>query len=246
MNQLSSAVFQTQAAPQMSKRYVTVSTPDVMEIMRNEGFAVQSQVVDRVRKSDPSYARHMVIFQNEALKSADERFTPQAIWVNSYNGRSRASMRLGIYRFICSNGLVVGNDYADANVKHMGDLAKQVIDRIREMSKETQQVFAKIDKWSKIDLSKEQRNEFAHQARILRFGDKSEQYSLDSILEVRRAGDDAGDLWSVFNVVQENTVKGGMVGQNANGRHVRAKKINSIDMNIGYNKKLWELAETFA
>jgi hypothetical protein len=235
------------AAPGMSKRYVTISTPQVVEIMENEGFVVSEVKSDKVRKSDPTFARHMVVFRNENLASPDGKYVPQALWMNSYNGRSRASLGLGMYRFVCANGLVVGEDYLKTSVKHIGDLATQVLDRVKEMSKDSYRVFQNVDKWSKVDLSKEKRIEFARIAAEIRFGEeKSKQFSLEEILQPRRAEDDAGDLWSTFNIVQENLTKGGIIGRNANNRQVRSKPLKAIDLDHNFNKNLWTLAEEFA
>lgn len=238
--------MQTLAHPKMSKHYVVVPTTEVIDIMQEAGFNVAEQKRDKVRKSDPSYARHMVTFRKDDLLSPDGKYTPQAIWVNSYNGQSRATLRLGVYRFVCENGLVVGTDMLGESVKHQGDLAKSLIDRIREMSKQSVEVFKTIDTWSKVDLSKEKRIEFAKQAAILRFGEAgAQQYDVMDILNPRRTEDDAGSLWDTFNIIQENTVKGGLHGFNANNRRVTTKPLKSIGLDIGYNSKLWELAESY-
>ncbi|MDD3478749.1 MAG: DUF932 domain-containing protein, partial [Candidatus Izemoplasmatales bacterium] len=189
----------------------------------------------------------MVVLRNTNLGTSDGTFIPQALFTNSHNGRSTADLRLGMYRFVCANGLVVGDDYARESIKHVGDLAKQVIDRIREMSKQSQKVFSEIDNWKAIDLSKERRLEFAKQAGILRFGEaKMQQYDVMDLLMPRRAEDDSGDLWSTYNIVQENASKGGLQGKNANGRRVRSKSLNSIGQDLSFNSQLWKLATEFA
>jgi hypothetical protein len=55
------------------------------------------------------------------------------------------------------------------------------------------------------------------------------------------------DLFTVFNVVQENTVKGGIAGlaRNSQGylNRIRTREVKGIDQNIKLNKALWTLAE---
>lgn len=246
MNQLP-ALMNEIAHPRMSSRYVTIPTSEVINIMGDCGFQVAERQQDKVRKSDPAFAKHMVTFRNPDLQTPDGSYVPQAIWLNSYNGSSRATLRLGVYRFVCSNGLVVGTDFMSESVKHSGDLAKSLIDRIRDMSKQTVDVFSTIEKWNKVDLSKEKREEFAKQAMLLRFGEQGlERFGIDQVLSPRRAEDDDGSLWSTFNIIQENTVKGGLHGVTANGRRVSTKNLKSIGLNVGYNEKLWSLAESFA
>lgn len=246
MNYLS-AITQATPAPHMSKRYVHVNTSDVINVMTEAGFTVVDQKVDKVRKSNSEFARHAVIFRSEQLGTADGTYVPQAIFMNSHNGKSTANLRLGLYRFVCANGMVVGQDYASSSIKHVGDLARQVIERVKEMSKQSVEVFQKVDQWSKIDLSKEKRIEFATRAAMLRFGEKnSKQYSMSDLISARRLEDDKGDLWSTFNIIQENTTKGGLVGRNANNRQVRSKALTSIGLDLRFNKELWNLAEEFA
>jgi len=50
-------------------------------------------------------------------------------------------------------------------------------------------------------------------------------------------------LWSTFNRVQENLVKGGLTGRNANGRQQRTRPVQGIDQNVRLNRALWLLAD---
>jgi hypothetical protein len=50
-------------------------------------------------------------------------------------------------------------------------------------------------------------------------------------------------LWSVFNRVQENLVKGGLSGRAANGRQQSTRPVQGIDQNVRLNRALWLLAD---
>lgn len=60
-------------------------------------------------------------------------------------------------------------------------------------------------------------------------------------------GDVDRSLWTTFNVIQENVVRGGLQGRkrNAEGRIRRAqtRAITGIDQNMTLNRALWTLAE---
>ncbi|MGO4484326.1 DUF932 domain-containing protein [Rhizobium sp. 2TAF27] len=66
----------------------------------------------------------------------------------------------------------------------------------------------------------------------------------------RRHDDRANDLWTVWNVVQENAIKGGLrgVGRDDLGRprRVKSRAVNGIDLDIKLNKALWLLGERMA
>ena len=67
------------------------------------------------------------------------------------------------------------------------------------------------------------------------------------MLTIRRREDTGNDLWSVFNRVQENTVRGGLRFRNEEtGRRNRTREVKGIDQNIRLNRALWELAEKMA
>jgi len=63
----------------------------------------------------------------------------------------------------------------------------------------------------------------------------------------RREETNANDLFSVFNIVQENTIKGGIVVRTRDERgyikRVTTREVKSIDQNIKLNKALWTLSE---
>ncbi len=63
------------------------------------------------------------------------------------------------------------------------------------------------------------------------------------ILRPRRYDDNRADLWTVFNRVQENLVKGGLSGRAANGRRQRTRAVQGIDQNVRLNRALWLLAD---
>jgi hypothetical protein len=60
----------------------------------------------------------------------------------------------------------------------------------------------------------------------------------------------AGDLWTTFNKVQENVVRGGLRGvrrdETGRSRRVRSRAINGIDQHIRLNQALWTLSQHMA
>jgi len=55
--------------------------------------------------------------------------------------------------------------------------------------------------------------------------------------------DRAPDLWTTFNRVQENIIKGGVRGRNATGKRTTTRAVNGIDQGVKLNRALWVLAE---
>lgn len=63
------------------------------------------------------------------------------------------------------------------------------------------------------------------------------------MLTCRRADDAKDDLWSVFNRIQENVLRGGLSRRSPTGRLVRSRRITSIREDVRLNGALWDLAE---
>lgn len=67
------------------------------------------------------------------------------------------------------------------------------------------------------------------------------------LLHERRYDDKGNDLWTVFNVVQENIMRGGLqgskIGSNGRRRKVTTRPVKSIDRDVRLNKALWVLTE---
>jgi hypothetical protein len=99
-----------------------------------------------------------------------------------------------------------------------------------------------------------EREAFAEAAHFLRVADAHGEVNTpvkpQQLLEPRRANDRSRDLWTVFNTIQENVIRGGLyaTGRDANNRRrsVRTRPINGIDQDIRLNKALWVLAERMA
>ncbi|MEK1925051.1 MAG: hypothetical protein AAAB11_06335 [Rhizobium giardinii] len=60
----------------------------------------------------------------------------------------------------------------------------------------------------------------------------------------RRQSDTGRDLWSTFNVIQENAVRGGLTARNAKTRRRSTiREIGGIDQSVKVNKGLWQMAD---
>lgn len=244
METLPLAVLTQHAAPQMSTRYAHINSHAIVEMMTAEGFRLDSATVRKSHKRDPLYAKHQLDFRHPDLPLIDGA-TPRILFTNAHDGSSAAKFMMGIYRFVCSNGLVVGSTYAKEAVRHSGEQARSLIERVRALARNTGPLFAQIEQWQHKELTEAETGEFARQAALLRFGDV-QRFDPVQLLETRRAEDEDRSLWRVFNRVQENALSHRLVGVAANGRRLASRPIKGIDATTNFNVGLWRLAEEFA
>lgn len=246
--QLPAAFHTTTKSPARSEIYRHVNTADAIKRIEQFGWEIHSaqNVVPRKTKKPrkEEFVKHQVELRNPTHKPING-MVPRILFVNSHDGSSSAQCLGGLFRFVCSNGLVVGNTLGAFKLRHSGDVNEELPHMLDEIGKRVVLAQNSAERWSKINLTTARARQFAEYASLLRWGD-AERFSLDSVLQVRRAEDDAGDLWSVFNRVQENTTTAGLQGVSRNARRLTSRQLQGIDSVNGYNADLWDLAEAFS
>ena len=64
------------------------------------------------------------------------------------------------------------------------------------------------------------------------------------ILTPRRYEDRQDDLWTTYQRLQENLLKGGIPGRTAQGKRTHTRSVNGIDGDVKLNRALWVMAES--
>ena len=169
---------------------------------------------------------------------------PEILFLNSHDGTSAYQLRVGLYRAVCTNGLVVSEGtFPVFSVAHRGDVVADVVRAALQISERFEALAGSVERMERTRLDQLERIDFAAQAAALRFHGGSETGLEPSRLLVPRRAEDAGDdLWRTFNVVQENVLRGGIVRRSASGRLMRTRAIRAIREDVRLNSALWELA----
>jgi hypothetical protein len=167
---------------------------------------------------------------------------------NSSDGTSRFRMEVGIFRMVCSNGLVIkSQDFGSINIRHSGYSFESLKQGIDEMVAGLPNVVTKINTFSARQLNETEMQELAQKAYGLRnTGRQATAEELTAILTPRRDADKGNNLWVVFNRVQEAVLTGGSLLVDRRGRMRTAKPIRNLDKGLKLNQELWSLAEAMA
>lgn len=242
------AVF-SQSHRDLSNRYEFLPTTEVIEVLQEEGWRAYSAQQVNPRKWTREHAKHIIRFRKEG--DVRDRHTevgetiPELLLMNSHNGTAGYRLQGGIFRLVCSNGLVISDvDYGKIHIRHRkGEMMKdQLIAASRNISKSTAMAAEVMDEWKTLNLTERQAKDYAADAAKIRWKDGADDGLIQNLLNVRRVEDQNKDLWTTFNVVQENLIRGGFVNQRTR-RAVRA--INNIQKDVDYNSQLWELTSTY-
>jgi hypothetical protein len=227
-----------------SSRYSYIPTAAVLSELRKEGFQPFMACQTLVRKEDRrEYTRHMLRLRHAGQINGGE--ANEIILVNSHDGSSAYQMLGGAFCFVCQNGLVCGEPLSDVRVPHKGDISGRVIEGAYEILQGFEQAENSREAMRAVELDAGEQEVFARSALTLKYDDpdKPLPISEEQILEARRWEDRSSNLWSVFNRVQENLIKGGLEGRSASGRRQRTRPVQGIDQNLKLNRALWLLAE---
>jgi len=247
---------------------------NVVNDLRTLGYEVTDAVQVKARKkSTNGYQKHMItlehpdhkIDQVKEVELADgttetqiqpaEEY-PQLLLTNSHDGGNAFSLSAGIFRLVCSNGLVIKTeDYGTARLVHKGYSFEAVQKLVKEFEETIGEVINKITAMKKVELTKAQQIEFAKKAALLRFTAKSynedniaDVVQIDDLLNAERPEDKGNGLYEVYNRVQESLVKGKYLyaasgSINKEGTKVRkGREIKNFKQSIDVNKKLSALA----
>lgn len=227
-----------------SQRYSYIPTAAVLTELRREGFQPFMVCQTRVRHEERrEYTKHMLRLRHASQINGAE--ASEIILLNSHDGTSSYQMLAGMFRFVCQNGLVCGETLADVRVPHKGNVTDDVIEGAYTVLHGFEQVQDTRNAMRAITLDDGEAEVFARSALALKYDDpgKTMPITEKQVLSPRRFDDNRSDLWSTFNRVQENLVKGGLVGRTTNGRPQRTRPIQGIDQNVRLNRALWLLAE---
>lgn len=244
IKQIAPSVFATSPSTKMSDKYVFVPTMDILDNFQREGWEVSSAK----QTGKGIHSVHELRLRNGELPKVGDSLV-EAIIRNSHNGYATLSVSAGLHRLVCSNGLTVPTSLAESfSVKHQRfdlDDAKRLTESFAGKLPIIQDSVGRM--MDKV-LTDKERIDFIKQAIGLRWKSGHVPTTLDvmSIVHPRREEDTAKDVWTTFNVIQENFVRGGLKYTTDKGRKTELRGLKSIMAVSQVNTKLWELADTFS
>lgn len=250
LRELCPVIFTETASNKVSEKYTHIPTYQVVDDMKKLGWEpVDTQQV-KARKGK-GFQKHMVKFQHEGLFISGENGDSsqvQLLLLNSHDGTSSFRFEAGIFRLVCSNGLIIkSNNMGSFKIRHMGYTFEELQTQLNEFVANLDGVVDKMNQMVNKPVSVEDARKMAKRALDIRFGEetKTDDNLLNEIILPTRIEDEGASLWKIFNVVQEKIVGGGFQYINSKGKIRKARKIKNFQQDIKVNQQLWEMAEEF-
>lgn len=247
------SVFAVQPWEGVSDKYTFVPTIDIIDRLRAEANLVPITVREARSRTKGGYQKHEVrlvdarALEQGALVVGDTY--PTVNLTNSHDTGAALSIDAGLYRLVCSNGMMLPDSMAQSvRVRHTGDLS-DVIEGVFSVVGESQRMIDVVKEYQGIALPQEAQIAFATAALELR--ESTLPVTATQLLYPRRYQDRSdrdfalpkGDLYTTLNVVQENIIKGGQRSRAATGRRATTRGVADIALDHKVNKALFVLAE---
>lgn len=236
------SVFTEEKHGSRSDRYTYIPTITLLDSLQKEGFypffACQTRVRDDGRRD---HTKHLLRLRRHNQITGSQ--VPEIILLNSHDGSSSYQMLPGFFRYICQNGLVCGDTFGEVRVPHKGDVVSKVIEGAYEVLGTFDTIANKREQMQSLLLPPPAQQALAQAALTYRFGEEHQPITEEQVLQPRRWEDKKDDLWTVYQRLQENLIKGGLSGRNAKGKRAHTRSVNGIDGDIKLNKALWVMTE---
>ena len=249
---LAPSVFAGTAHAKVSDRYSFIPTATVVDGLRAEGWAPVWAGEQRIRLSDrQGFQKHMIRLArvDDLRRTQNER--PELVLVNSHDRSSAYQLHAGIFRFVCSNGMILADSvFARISIMHVNFEPSKVIEASFSIVREMPAIADLLEGYKARALNTLERRAFGEAALILKYDElEKAPVGAEKILAHRRSEDAAPTLWNVLNVVQENMMEGGQRDYNRRRPESRrffgkSRAVKGLDESVKLNKALWHLAET--
>ncbi|MBS2132061.1 DUF945 domain-containing protein (plasmid) [Burkholderia thailandensis] len=227
-----------------SERYALIPTIEVLNGLRKEGFQPFMVMQTNVRAADKrEHAKHLIRLRHSDQTGNGE--WNEIVLVNSSDGTSSYQMFGGVFRQVCSNGMICGESVADVRIPHRGNVVDKVVESAHIVLDGFGLITEHKDAMKALTLNDGEQAAFARAALALKYDDPATPAPIteSQVLRARRAEDQKADMWSTFNKIQENLTKGQIPGRSATGRRIRTRPVTGLDADVKLNRALWVLAE---
>ena len=234
----------------ITDKYVHVPTERVIEDIMELGWTPINAYRVNSRGRRTGTGRHMVKFVNYDFMQEGKTEYPELLLTNSHDGTTAFKLDVGIFRLVCSNGMVVkSQDFGSMKVRHYGYDFETIKGAVNKLVEQIPDYLKQVEDMKEQELEREQMLEFAREAALLRFKTANIEtidklVDVDDLLESTRKEDEGNGLWEVFNRLQEKVVNGKF--NYALGKKERkARPVKGFKSQVKLNQDLWELASSY-
>jgi Domain of unknown function (DUF932) len=231
-----------------SDRYTYIPTSQIVEHLLGRDYGVFQVNQGGSRATDKrGFTKHMLRLRPLGQELQVGGTYPEIVLCNSHDGTSAYRLMAGLFRLVCSNGLIVAEStISDVRVTHSGAVLAEVAASVDHLRDQLPGIGDRVRDMQAIELVPDEQGVFARSALTAKYGTDPAPVSAEQILAVRRPEDRDPTLWNTMNRVQEALIQGGdrYTLQTERGRQRRkTNPVRSVDGTTNINRAVWQLAE---
>lgn len=255
-------------------RYTYISTGEILKSLRNDlGLVVTSVMQSGSRiEGKAEYTKHLLRLRKES-DLGHYRFqedTHEIILVNSHDATSSYILYGGVFRMVCTNGLIAGKTHTMMRVRHMGNIIEEVMNGTLALAQQSEAIMDAVARMKDVHFTEAEQLLLAEIAMKVRFGGYSEAkpetpssvrvvestladaptsskqvvpYQPRQFNQPRRLADRGDNAYLTMNRIQENLMQGKVRARDEEGKVHSTHRVKGIDTNVILNRALWELTE---
>lgn len=250
MSNLSLATISSnlQTSKTMSAKYVWLDTERLVNkllSLTSGGEPVfELREIKNTRSKKAGRGKHIVRLRTvkSLILNGDVLF-PEIIIMNSYDGSCPLRVEMGVFRLVCTNGLVVkSKDLGEIKIRHIGTPEEAAFDIVKQFASNLPRYAAAQQRLADRVLNDDEIIDFAMKAAQIRWNRTFTADDAKILLQVARPEDDGNTAWVVMNRVQEKLMSG---GYQLSGHKRKTKSVTQPAEDVRINSELFELANNY-
>lgn len=250
-------LFNNEPAKNASSKYKLIRTADIIEKFNNHGWKpwISDDEIKELKSQTLTSAHVVRLRTNDnfaRMKDSNSNLHMEVIILNSSNTTQALQIRIGLFREICSNGMVVGEDiYQAFRMKHLGNIKEDLTKYITNLPTQLKSFSGMLANMENRHLTQNEIYDMGKVSLLLRYKHKNipTHEQIEDVTTAQRFEDSSSDLWHVFNRIQENIMNGNYynsyINEDGETKSIKARAITSSINSIDINKQLFSLATRY-
>lgn len=220
----------------VSSKYSFISSGQFVQDMEELGWKLNNAAL----RTRTGFGKHAMRFRHDGYKLPGGDFV-ELVALTAHDGSCSFRLQLGIFRLVCSNGMVAGKVLMEPQrIRHIGYTARKVKAAVDAC-------LGYIDKLSNIvEAMKATQATGAFAAALVKAGLEARGirriYNATELMDIRREEDRGTDQWTVFNRIQEAIVRGGFETVTDKDQFRRARALVGASSLVEVNAAMFDAA----
>jgi hypothetical protein len=247
------SINQNHQVDTVSNKYSFIPTTRVINTLASlNWYPVRAEQVNVRKEAHQGYQKHLIRFRNDSISMIQGENFPEIVLTNSHNGLASFCIMAGIFRLVCSNGLIVANStFASHKIKHMGYTDNKVKLAVDNVVENIPKIAGKVNQYQEIELTPDEQGIYALAALTVKYGEQALQereFDVNRLLRPYRYEDNKPTLWHTYNNIQEKFINGGKfeINKEKQWKRKKTRVTKNINENVRVNQALWLLTEKMA